>query len=170
MTTSQDHRVSKLYDALTSGEKAAAVFACLMRFDTTTADRIIATVPTKTYRTLDLDYSDRLSRLGDMSSFWGLQHWREMTVMTSAMSLVSRAWQTENDDLGAQAFEGFQKAQAHLVALDAMLEDICNENGVDPEAIRIMAGVPDAYAPIGEPPPDPDFDAEFRGILSKLAR
>jgi hypothetical protein len=32
------------------------------------------------------------------------------------------------------------------------------------------AGVPDAHTPIGEPPQDPDFDAEFRGILSKLAR
>jgi hypothetical protein len=170
MPTSQDHRVSKLYDALTSKEKGAAVFACLMRFDTTTADRIIATVPTKTYRTLDLDYSDRLSRLGDLGSFWGLHHWREMTVMTSALSLVSHAWQTENDDLGTQAFEGFQKAQAHLVALDAILEDICNENGIDPEAVRMMAGVPDTFTPIGEPPADPEFDSEFRGILSKLAR
>ena len=88
MTTNNDHRVSKLYDALTSGEKAAAVFACLMRFDTATADRIIATVPTRTYRTLDLDYGDRLSRLSDMSSFWGLHHWREMTVMMAAMALI----------------------------------------------------------------------------------
>ena len=170
MTTSKDHRVSKLYDALSSREKAAAVFACLMRFDTTTADRIIATVPTRTYRTPDLDYSDRLSRLGDMSSFWGLNHWREMTVMTAAAALMCRAWQTENDDLGEQTFEGFQKAQAHLVALDAMLEDICDENGLDQEAVRMMAGVPETYTPIGDPPPDPEFDAEFRGILSRLAR
>ncbi|MGB8296544.1 MAG: hypothetical protein WCG85_14045 [Polyangia bacterium] len=170
MTASKDHRVSKLYDAMTSGEKAAAVFACLMRFDTNTADRIIATVPTRTYRTLDLDYGDRLSRLSDMSSFWGLHHWREMTVMTAAMALMCRAWQTGNDDLGEQTFEGFQKAQAHLVALDAMLLDICDENGLDQEAIRMMAGVPETYTPIGEPPSDPDFDAEFRGILSKLAR
>jgi hypothetical protein len=170
MTTSNDHRVSKLYDSLTSSEKAAAVFACLMRFDTTTADRIIATVPTKTYRTLDLDYSDRLSRLGDMASFWGLNHWREMTRMTAALALVNHAWQAENNDLGEQAFEGFQNAQSHLVALDAMLADICNENGVDPEAVRIMAGVPDIYTPLGEPAPAPDFDSEFRRILSKLAR
>jgi hypothetical protein len=170
MTASQDHRVSKLYDALTSKEKGAAVFACLMRFDTATADRIIATVPVRTYRTLDLDYSDRLSRLGDMATFWGLHHWREMTRMTASMSLVNQAWQTENNDLGEQAFEGFQNAQSHLVALDAMLNDICTENGVDPEAVRMMAGVPDVYTPIGEPPPDPDFDSEFRGILSKLAR
>jgi len=155
---------------LTSKEKGAAVFACLMRFDTATADRIVATVPTKTYRTLDLDYSDRLSRLGDLGSFWGLHHWREMTAMTSAMSLVTHAWHAENDDLGAQAFEGFQKAQSHLVALDAMLEDICAENGVDPEAVRMMAGVKETFSPIGEPPPDPEFDAEFRGILSTLAR
>ena len=32
------------------------------------------------------------------------------------------------------------------------------------------AGVPDAHTPIGEPPPDPEFDTEFRGILSKLAK
>jgi hypothetical protein len=51
-----------------------------------------------------------------------------------------------------------------------MLENICAENGVDPEAVRMMAGVPDTFTPIGEPPPDPDFDSEFRGILSRLAR
>ena len=170
MTTSQDHRVSKLYDALTSKEKGAAVFACLMRFDTATADRIVATVPSKVYRTQDLEFSDRLRHLGDMATFWGLHHWREMTAMTAALALVDHAWQTENNDLGEQYFEGFQNAQSHLVALDAMLENICAENGVDPEAVRMMAGVPDTFTPIGEPPPDPDFDSEFRGILSKLAR
>ena len=51
-----------------------------------------------------------------------------------------------------------------------MLVDICDENGLDQEAIRMMAGVPETYTPIGDPPPDPEFDAEFRGILSKLAR
>jgi hypothetical protein len=170
MTTSQDHRVSKLYDALTSKEKGAAVFACLMRFDTATADRIVATVPSKVYRTQDLEFSDRLRHLGDMATFWGLHHWREMTAMTAALALVDHAWQTENNDLGEQYFEGFQNAQSHLVALDAMLENICAENGVDPEAVRMMAGVPDTFTPIGEPPPDPDFDSEFRGILSRLAR
>jgi|GEM_PF-2909051 hypothetical protein len=170
MTTSHDHRVSKLYDSLTSSEKAAAVFACLMRFDTSTADRIVATAPSKVYRTQDLEFSDRLRHLGDMATFWGLRHWREMTAMMSALSLVIHAWQTENDDLGEQAFEGFQKAQSHLVALDAILEDICAENGVDLEAARMMAAVPDIYTPIGEPPPDPEFDTEFRGILSKLAK
>jgi hypothetical protein len=141
-----------------------------MRFDTATADRIVATVPSKVYRTQDLEFSDRLRHLGDMATFWGLHHWREMTAMTAALALVDHAWQTENNDLGEQYFEGFQNAQSHLVALDAMLENICAENGVDPEAVRMMAGVPDTFTPIGEPPPDPDFDSEFRGILSRLAR
>jgi hypothetical protein len=86
------------------------------------------------------------------------------------VSVLTRYVRTENDDLGAQAFEGLQKAQAHLIALDAMLEDICKENGIDPEAVRMMAGVPDTFTPIGEPASDPEFDSEFRGILSKLAR
>jgi hypothetical protein len=95
---------------------------------------------------------------------------RRQTGLDLAASALTRHVRTENNDLGAQAFEGFQNAQSRLVALDAMLDDICNENGVDPEAVRIMAGVKDTFTPIGEPPPDPGFDSEFRGILSKLAR
>jgi len=90
---SQDHRVSKLYDALTFKEKGAAVFACLDEVrHTRPTPRIALSLrcPTRTYRTLDLDYGDRLSRLSDMSSFWGLHHWREMTVMTAAMALMCR--------------------------------------------------------------------------------
>lgn len=95
---------------------------------------------------------------------------RRQTGLDLAASALTRHVRTENNDLGAQAFEGFQNVQARLVALDAMLGDICTENGVDPQAARIMAGVADTFTPIGEPAPDPDFDLEFRGILSKLAR
>jgi len=34
----------------------------------------------------------------------------------------------------------------------------------------MIAGVPDTFTPIGEPPPDPDFDSESGGILSTLAQ
>jgi hypothetical protein len=170
MTTSQDHRVSKLYDALTPGEKAAAVFACIARFDTTTADRIVATVATKTYRMLDNDYRERLFHLGDLATFWGLQHWRELARMMAAIGLMTRAWHADKDALGEEAYEAFQNAQSRLVALDAMLTDICDKNGIDPEAVRVLAGVPDKFQPLDDLTADPDFDTEIRGILTRLAR
>jgi predicted DsbA family dithiol-disulfide isomerase len=172
MTTSSDHRVSKLYEALSSKEKAAAVFSCLTRLDTTTADRIVATVPMKTYRTLDLDYGDRLSRLSDMATFWGMNYWREMARAFAAMGLMTHAWLRGREDVNEEVFETFEKAQSHVVALEAMLMDLCEENGIDPEAVRTLADVGSAFVPVplGELPPDPEFESNLRGILSTLAR
>jgi hypothetical protein len=168
MTTSQANRIGKLYEGLTPAEKAAAVFACLTRLDTTTADRIVATVATKTYRTLDMDYSQRLSRLGDMATFWGLRYWREMFRMTAALGMMNHAWRSEKEELAAEAFECFQNAQGRLVALDAMLKDLCDAHGIDAAAVRTLADVDGPWEPVGEPPPDASFETEIRGILEKL--
>lgn len=167
-----DRRIDRLYEGLTPREKAAAVFACLMRLDTATADRIVATVPTKTYRTLDLDYGDRLSRLSDMATFWGMNYWREMARAFAALGLMTHAWRKGNEDVDEETFVTFEKAQSRVVALGAMLEDLCDKNGIDPEAVRTLADVGCAFVPIplGELPPDPEFESHLREILSTLAR
>ena len=170
MTKNKDNRLGKLHEGLSPGEKAALVFASIARLDTAEADRIVATVPIKAYRTLDLDYSDRLSRLSAMASFWGLRHWREMFEMTVAFGMMNHARHAENEDLRTQAFKWFQIVQGRLVALDAVLKDLCDANGVDVEAMRKFADVDGPWEPIGEPTPDAGFGAEILGMLSKLAR
>jgi hypothetical protein len=52
-------------------------------------------VPTKTYRTLDLDDGDRLSRLSDRATFWGMTYWREMARAMAAIGLMTHAWHRE---------------------------------------------------------------------------
>ena len=53
-----------------------------------------------------------------------------------------------------------------------ILEDLCEENGIDPEAIRTLADVGCAFVPVplGDLPPDPEFETNLRVILSTLAR
>lgn len=167
-------RIGKVYAGLTARERAALVFASLARCDKKEADRIQATVPFRTYRMQDEEYWERLRNLRDMAFLWGLEHWREMAKLTASFGLLIHVMHGDNEELADQALGTLQEAEGRLLALDAILQSVCEANGIDPETVRHFADVRGPYTPMGLPDEigprsDGKFDATMRGMLSKLA-
>jgi hypothetical protein len=163
-------RITKLYEGLTAREKAAVAFSSLARLDQAEADRIEATVERKTYRMLDAAYSDRLEHLMVMVLLWGLRHWHEFAKFSSALGLMKLARDGGKYELADEACETFLGAHARLLALDEILNTICDANGLDVESVRMLAEVGGPHFAIGDLTPDASYVEEFGELLSKLAR
>jgi hypothetical protein len=170
MGTSTDKRIGRLYEGLTPGEKAAAVFASLARLDKVEADRIEATVGLKVYRMLDADFSDRYDRLIRLALLWGVRHWHEFAKVSAAFGLMTYSWDKGDKDLAEEAFEVWVDGQAKMLALDEALDIACQANGLDADAVRTMAETEGPCTTFIEVERDAAYVEEIGELLSKLAR
>jgi hypothetical protein len=170
MNSKLGQRLDKVYEGLSNREKANLAFGCVARADKAGAERIDATLSWKTYRALDLDFFDRVHRLGDFAFFWAVQYWRTKCATTAALGLVARAWAKEDDRLTEQALGMLEEAEGRLLALLTMLDEICQAHGVDKEAVLKIAGAERDDEPIAmaeEPVQDEETD-EIRRLLTML--
>jgi hypothetical protein len=163
-----DKRLTRMYSALSASEKAGLAFAHIANLDRDAAKQVEATVTAKTYRTLDLEYQDRLKRLQMLAVSWGLFHWKEFAKFSAALSVLMNA--TEEDEPTLEVFGVFQKAEGRLIALDEMLASICQDKGIDPAAVRAIACAAAPWETQGDPVPDDKYTEEIRKLLQILAR
>ena len=167
-------RIGRICEGLTSREKAALAFSHMSRMDAASLDRVVATVPKRTYRIPELDFTNRLDGLGDMSVLWGLVYWKLRAFCeTLHATVLILAQRLDRRKLLDDAMEALCNAESHLVALDQILQSVCDANGVDADAARWIAAVEgDPYRPITrhDTIPDSEFDASMRETLSLLAK
>lgn len=134
-------RIGRICEGLTSREKAALAFSHMSRMDGASADRVAATVPTRTYRIPDLEFSNRLDGLGNMSFLWGLAYWKLRAFCETLHAIVLiLAQRIDRRKLLDDAMEALCNAESHLVALDQILQSVCDANGVDADAAQDSRG------------------------------
>jgi hypothetical protein len=165
-------RIGKMYQDLTCKEKAALAFTYMVSGDSVEVDRVEATVPARTYRMLDLEYSGRLDRLTTLAFVWGFWHWQELAVCEMFRAEMFRHAQRPNSAKAMEeAITALQRAESHLVALDEILQTVCDVNGLAAQAVRAIANVGGPYRTTSSTDtiPDTEFDELRRKALSRLA-
>ena len=163
----KEKRTTKLYEGLTSKQKAALTLHYIGEQDATEIGRIRSTVEWKGYRCMDAEYTDWRDLFTNISLVWGLAYWQALYVHANAVHQLIRLDLKAADKRALKAFdEADQKADrtlARLVALQEALKDVCHQHGLDHEAVIKLAGVPWREWPKCEP--DTDYQAEITAEL-----
>ncbi len=156
--------IAKMYKHLTAQELALLAFASLANGDELEQARIADAVPRRTYSCLDADFTQHLDRVFNMACCWAIQYWQCQTRTMAARTL----WLTAKGEQHLQADEALYRHQRRQAAIEAALMEICQEHGIDIEAVKQIAGITSDFT--GKTDPDPDYLAQVkRDMLGVLA-
>lgn len=162
-------RIAKMYENLNSKEKALLCFHYSTVGNTTEADRIAAMVPWRTYKMREAEFLDWLQAVHCVAEFWGWQHWRLQAKRLAALGGMQIMLQ-RNDLKQIEAFtEAFEQWEAQLLALDAALDSVCRQHGINAHSIRAVSGGGSFRALNTFSAPDPEYLEEIEsGLLALL--
>jgi hypothetical protein len=156
--------IAKMYKHLTAQELALLAFASLANRNELEQARIYDAVPRRTYSCLDAGFTQHLDRVFNMACFWAIQYWQCQTRIMAARTL----WLTAKGEQHWQADEALYRHQRRQAAIEAALTEICQEHGIDIEAVKQIAGITSDLADNADP--DPDYLAQVKrdmlGVLT----
>jgi hypothetical protein len=164
----KEKRTTKLYEGMTSKQKAALTLHYMTESNTTEIERIRSTVPWKEYRCIDADYTDWRDQLLKISVIWGLEYWQTLYAHANAVRRLTRLDLKAADNETLKAFDTAEEqadgSLTRLAALQAALKEVCDEHGIDPDDAFKVAGVPVRDWPKCEP------DAEYQADIAQKLR
>lgn len=160
-------RIAKLYEGLTNKERAALAFRYMTDTNKLELERVAAAVPMKIYKCPDMEYKRWLNGFADMAALWAILHWQTYSQKLAALgTLYLMIVRKERDKIQAMMDE-HEKWESRLLALDRALLAICEEHGIDPDAVRRMAGA-DPFDPVYALEPDAEYRSTMQANLSRL--
>jgi hypothetical protein len=159
-------RITKLYGKLTNKERAALAFHHLTNVNEAELERVVATVPRETYECLDMEYRRWLNGFFDMGALWAIEHWRSYSRKLAALGELFLMARKEPDKV-QDMWDTHEECESYLLALDRALLTVCEEHGIDPDAVRRMAGA-DPFVPMFAMEPSAEHQATMRKNLSRL--
>lgn len=170
----RDDAITKMYAGLTDKERAALAFDYLMRADDVERKRIEAAMPEQYFIGLPLEYRRWTLNLQSLAMLYAIEYWRHVALAQMAMYGASTMLSDTDDPAQWKPMiKHFEEAEVKLLSLEAAFDDVCVEHGINPAAIRKLAGERH-YTVIGIPPdgqaPEPNsaMVAEIKAIWSKL--
>lgn len=165
-----EKRITRLEEGLSPKEKAALVFSLQVKEEWDEAARIERSVSTGCSRIPDVTYWDRSNRLTILAFAWGFMHYQQVAMCEPLYECLRH--QTNGRDR-AEIVDGLATAigrvESRLVALDTTLQEVCEANGVDVQAVRRLVDVKEPYSPAFDTTPDAEYSAKLRECLSRLA-
>ena len=160
----EDRRFERLYAELSAKETATLVFSHLSQGNVAEADRIRDLIPWKVYRLIDPEHTDHFERLRRATLYYGMERWRYQAHCFAATGVLLHCYHShkaEDEERGQLCFEAWQIWETRLVSLDAALEAVCLQHGVDVLDVRRMASIEEPYRVLGLGEADPQLVAEM---------
>jgi hypothetical protein len=160
--------ITKLYAELTNKERAAISFRYMAEGNEIEVDRIVASVPRFTYRCPDYEYRAWLYAFFSVWSIGAMEHWQCRSRAVAAMcgaqiQLLQKQKGSVSKFIAAQ-----QLWESRLLALDAALEAVCEEHGIDVDAMRGLTET-EAYRPVSRDlTPDSEYQERTRDNIRML--
>ena len=156
--------IAKMYDKLTTKQKAALAFNHLMTGNQIETERVISAVQMKSYRCKDLDFQDQFESYRVMALLWAVEYWQLYAQQLEALvrlNLYTRRKDWIKADL---AHEQLEHVGSYLSAIDRALQSVCEAQGLDSEAVKLMAGCRPSMAFA----PDLAYESEVREQLDRV--
>ena len=160
-------RIAKLYEGLTNKERAALAFHYMTDTNELELERVAAAVPMKLYECPDMEYQRWLNGFADMAALWAIEHWQTYSRRLAALGALHLMIARKELGKVQAMMDAHEKWESHLLALDRALLTICEEHGIDPDAVRRMAGA-DPFDPVYALEPDAEYQATMQANLSRL--
>ena len=156
--------IAKMYDKLTTKQQAALAFNHLMTGNQIETERVISAVQMKSYRCKDLDFQDQFESYRVMALLWAVEYWQLYAQQLEALvrlNLYTRRKDWIKADL---AHEQLEHVGSYLSAIDRALQSVCEAQGLDSEAVKLMAGCRPSMAFA----PDLAYESEVREQLDRV--
>src|SRR5574338_509983 len=160
-------RIAKLYERLTNKERAALAFRYMTDINELELERVAAAVPMKTYQCPDMEYQRWLDGFACMAALWAIEHWQTFSRKLAALGAMHIMIARKEPEKAQAMIEAHEKWESRLLALDRALLAICEEHGLDPDAVRRMAGA-DPFTPLYALEPDAEYQETMQASLSRL--
>jgi hypothetical protein len=132
--------IAKMYDKLTTKQQAALAFNHLMTGNQIETERVISAVPMKSYRCKDLDFQDQFESYRVMALLWAVEYWQLYAQQLEALVRLNLHTRRKDWIKADQAHEQFEYIGSCLSAIDRALQSVCEAQGLDSAAVRLMAG------------------------------
>ena len=156
--------IAKMYDKLTTTQQAALAFNHLITGNQIETERVISAVQIKSYRCKDLDFQDQFESYRVMALLWALEYWQLYAQQLEALVRLNLHTRRKDWIKADQAHEQLEHIGSYLSAIDRALQSVCEAQGVDARAVRLMAG----YRPSMEFAPDQAYEAEISEQLQSM--
>jgi len=147
--------VAKMYQQLNSDERAQLFFEYLSDENQIECERLSDSAPVKQYTATDLAFRDKVNRLFDMATFWGIEYWRNHYYAATVFC-----------DLDDERNRWLSIVTAHQQALIA----VCDRHNIPIESVKRISSSGDVgmlYA--DEVEADADYQALKEQELEKIA-
>ena len=156
--------IAKMYDKLTTKQQAALAFNHLMTGNQIETERVISAVPTKSYRCKDLDFQDQFESYRVMALLWAVEYWQLYAQQLEALVRLNLHTRRKDWIKADQAHEQLEHIGSCLSAIDRALQSVCEAQGLDAGAVKLMAGCRPSMAFA----PDLAYQSEVREQLERV--
>ena len=156
--------IAKMYDKLTTKQQAALAFNHLMTGNQIETERVISAVPMKSYRCKDLDFQDQFESYRVMALLWSVEYWQLYAQQLEALVRLNLHTRRKDWIKADQAHEQLEHIGSYLSAIDRALQSVCEAQGLDAGAVKLMAGCRPSMAFA----PDLAYQSEVREQLERV--
>lgn len=156
--------IAKMYDKLTTKQQAALAFNHLMTGNQIETERVISAVQTKSYRCKDLDFQDQFESYRVMALLWAVEYWQLYAQQLEALVRLNLHTRRKDWIKADQAHEQLEHIGSCLSAIDRALQSVCEAQGLDAGAVKLMAGCRPSMAFA----PDLAYQSEVREQLERV--
>jgi hypothetical protein len=156
--------IAKMYGKLTTQQQAALAFNNLIAGNQIETERVIDAVPMQNYLCKDLDFQYQFEGYKMMALLWALEYWQLYAQQLEALIRLNRHTRRKDWIKADLAHEQLKHIGSCLSAIDRALQGVCEAQGLDVGAVRLMAGCRQLTANA----PDVGHEAEVREQLNGI--
>jgi len=160
--------IAKLYRGLNNKERAALAFRYLTDTNELELNRVVAAVPLKAYTGVDAEYRAWFDGFFNLACLWSIEHGKAETRYFAALAGIHLMLSAGDIDKAKTMLEANMHWESCLLALDRALGAVCAEHGIDPDAVRRLAGVKSFVPMFDDVAVDEGYQAAMQADLSRL--
>jgi hypothetical protein len=153
--------ITKMYDKLTPKQQAALAFNHLLTGNEAETDKVVGAVRYKNYSCKDADFEEPFDSYRAMVLVWTIEYWQLYAQQLEALVRLNSYTRRKDWPRADQAHEQLEHLASCLSAIDRALRSVCEVQGIDANAVRVMAGCRSVSATA----PDLAYESEVRGQL-----
>lgn len=162
-------KITKLYAALTNKERAALILNSLVECNEREVRRIDNSIPRKSYKSRDAEYSRWFDAMWDVCTFVAIEYWRLEACKQRDLARYMFFLRGEDRIKSEQAYQCFIKGHQHVLALNCALDMFCERHGISAAAVRRFGDIVIEAGGITDIKADdsllPSYDEKLSGLL-----
>lgn len=165
----QKDRISKAYEGLNNKQLATLAFHYLTNTNMAEMSRVGDAVPSRLYSRKDAEFMRFYESLFDVSALWAIEHWKAYAHMIEVQLELHLEIKAGNNPSEVKRLaEKSGRMESRLLAIDAAILRVCNENYLDIRDISKVSASTLFTPSSDDMVADADYKTEMYNNFSRL--